>query len=508
MSLNRAIARNAVWTVGFRFFHRTVGFISTLILARLLVPEDFGLVAMATAVQALLLAFSDFSVHVPLVQKPQIDRGHMDSGWTLQAVMGLVQASVLVAFAQTVAGFYDEPRVVPIMYVLAGIAGLMGLRNIGIVMFQREMAFHREFKLKAIRRIVSFIVTLILALIFRSYWALVLGMLVGALTEFALTYVMHPYRPRPAWSLVGELFRFSKWLLVNNVLQFFVDRGPDFALGRLIGAGAVGVFSVGKEVATLPTSELAAPINRAVLPAYARMQEKEGALRQGYLDVVGVLSLIALPAGLGVGATADILIPLLLGANWVSAIPVVKLLAVRGAVNVLNANNGTVFLAMNRPWLITALFGCRLLLLVPGMVLAAIHFGVVGVATVYLVVTVVMLPIMLAVLSWKLHLRVIDYIAAVARPVFAGSIMYATLDLWLVPKLSNLPLIGGAALAVLAGASLYILTILTVWVVLGRPAGAEQRLIQIIAERSQRHAPLIARLLHDLSASSSRTDET
>jgi len=508
MSLNRAMARGAAWTVGFRVFHRSIGFISTLILARLLVPEDFGVVAMATAIQALLLAFSDFSVHVPLVQKPQIERGHMDSAWTLQAVMGLIQAGVLAALAHPAAGFYEDPRVIPIMYVLAGIALLQGLRNIGVVMFQREMAFHREFKLKAIKRIVGFAVTLALALIFRSYWALVLGMLAGTVTEVALTYGMHAYRPKPAWRYAGELFGFSKWLLVNNVLHFLANRGPDFVLGRLIGPAAVGLFSVGKEVATLPTRELAAPINRAVLPAYSRMHETAGVLQQGYLDVMGMIALIALPAALGVGATADILIPALLGANWVGIIPVAKLLAIQGAVLAMLTNSGVVHMAMGRPWIITALTLLRLLLLVPGMILGAMHFGVVGVAAVYLGAAVLMLPVNLAILFHKLALRFGPYLAAIHRPVLAGAMMYAVLNLWLVPALLPLPLLAGAGLAVSAGAVFYALAVLAMWAAAGRPGGAETRLFQIAAERSDRHAPRVARALREFAGIDNASETT
>jgi len=489
------MARGAAWTVGFRLFHRSVGFLSTLILARLLVPEDFGLVAMATAIQALLMAFSDFGVHVPLVQMSNVERGHMDSGWTLQAAMGCAQSGVLIALAGPAAAFYGDPRVAPIMYVLAAVAFLQGVRNIGIVMFMREMAFHREFKLGVIKRLMTFGVTLTLAVIFRSYWALVIGMLTGAITEVTLTYGMHPYRPRPAWSHVGALFRFSRWLLVNNILHFLANRGPDFVLGRLVGPAAVGLFSVGKEIGTLPSHELAAPINRAALPAYSRMHRTEGALRQGYLDVIGMIALVALPAALGVGATADLLVPFLLGEKWLDIIPIVELLAIQGAILVLMTNSGVVFHAMGRPRIVSALAAARLALLAPGMVLAALHYGVTGVATVYLVAAGIILPINLAVLFRKLDLTLRPYFAVVSRPIVSGMIMYFALKLYLVPLMTALSLAAAVALAVFSGAVIYVGVIMGFWTAAGRPHGAERRLFTIAAERSERRAPRLAAAL-------------
>ena len=130
------------------------------------------------------------SVHVPLIQKPAIDRHDMDGAWTLQCLLGLVQGAVLIAIAHPVSSFYGEPRLVPVMYVLAAIASIGGVRNIGIVMFQREMNFDLDFKFRAIQRLVGFFVTVAAAFTLRSHWALLIGMFVNTLLGLILSYTM------------------------------------------------------------------------------------------------------------------------------------------------------------------------------------------------------------------------------------------------------------------------------------------------------------------------------
>lgn len=468
-----------------RLLHRGVGFVSTLILARLLVPQDFGLVAMATVLHAFLSAITDFSVHVPLIQKPHLDRADMDSAWTVQVIVGLVQGLLLLVLAGPVAAFYNEPRVTHIVQVLAAIAALQGFKNIGVVMFQRELLFHREFQLIAFKRLATFALTISLALILRTYWALVMGMLAGAFVELGISYAMHPFRPRLSRDRWGELFSFSKWLILNNILIFIGHRGPELVLGRMLGSRAVGLFALGYEVGTLPTAELVAPINRAVLPGYSRLQETEGGLRQGYLDVLGFIALLAIPASVGLAATAEILIPLLLGSNWLDAIPVTRYLALTGAVGVLMTNNGAVYLSLGKPWLITLLLVCRLSMLVLGMLAGAAWGGVSGVAMAYTIVEGVMILPQVWMLLRVIPMPLTAYVTVVYRPMLASAVMYAVLNILVIPRFGLVQQeaqLAPTAMTVIAGAMLYVSVIFLLWWARGCPAGAERRLLRLLSE--------------------------
>ncbi len=138
-----------------RGIDKVLGLVSTLFLARLLVPEDFGLVAIATAVVALLTLFANFSFEVALIQHPDPTREHYDTVWTIGLLFGVAIAVVLVALAYPLASFYDDARIAPMMPVLALSALIAYLHNVGCVDFSRNLQFHKEFLLSLYRRVLT-----------------------------------------------------------------------------------------------------------------------------------------------------------------------------------------------------------------------------------------------------------------------------------------------------------------------------------------------------------------
>ena len=212
------IAKGATWMILLRLCDRTLGLVSTLILARLLVPADFGLIAMAMSFIALIELAGAFSFEIALIQHPDPSREHYDTVWTLNLAFALGCAGLTAALASVAARFYAEPRLSLVMFVLSVGWIVQGLENIGIVNFRRRMDFSREFAFMFGKRIVGFVVTLTLAYALRSYWALIVGQLSIRFTGLVLSYAMEPFRPRLSVARRRELFSFSGWMLVSNIM--------------------------------------------------------------------------------------------------------------------------------------------------------------------------------------------------------------------------------------------------------------------------------------------------
>jgi lipopolysaccharide exporter len=215
--LGRRMTTGAAWMIGLRFAVRSIGLVSMIVLARLLVPADFGLVAIATALSGAIAAMSEFGFQVALIQNQAADRRHYDTAWTLGIGRGLVVSGALAIAAQPLAAMFSDPRLAPILLVLAVGVVVTSLENIGVVEFRKELQFQREFAYRALSKVASFALTVPLAIILRNYWALVIGMLIGQLASVALSYIMCGYRPSFSLAVWRELMRFSKWLLMNNV---------------------------------------------------------------------------------------------------------------------------------------------------------------------------------------------------------------------------------------------------------------------------------------------------
>lgn len=473
------MAAGAVWMVGFKLLDRSLGLISTLILARVLVPQDFGVVAMAMSFVALLELATAFGFDVALIQKQTRDRNHWDTAWTFNVLLGLSVAVAMVSGAPYVADFYRQDALEHVIRALAIGSMVQGFENIGVVAFRTEMRFDREFRFLISKKLVAFAVTIPAALILDSYWALVIGQLTGRGTGAALSYWLHPYRPRLTLVAAEDLLHLSKWLLASNFSEYLRERSADWIIGRLAGARSLGIYNIGAELAALPTTELLAPVNRAVLPAYARVGADGDRLKREYLSVLSTVVLFGLPAAIGVAAIAAPLVSLVLGDRWLDAVPVLEVLAFASAIRILSGNAQPVYLALTRTDIVLKLNLLHAVLNVGLMWPLTSRFGLQGAAIGSLIATSLGTPVSVTIAMRLTGVRPRELFRVVWRPCLASALMFGGLAVSAAfrrPTDHPGALIGTLIAAIALGVAIYVAGIATAWVLCGRPEGAEAML--------------------------------
>jgi O-antigen/teichoic acid export membrane protein len=491
-SVGQKIASGAAWMVLFRVLERAIGLISTLILARLLVPADFGVIAMAMSFVAILELLWTFSFDSALIQHQNADRRHYDTAWTLNIGLGLAIAAGLLAIAQPAASFYGDDRLVALISCLALGSFLQGFENVGVVAFRKELRFGTEFIYQLARKLSGFIVTVPLAFMLRNYWALAAGMVSIRLASLVLSYIAHPYRPRFSLAARGSLVGFSKWLFFNNVLFSIQTRAQDFVVGKLAGPNGLGLFNVAYDISTLPTTAVVFPINRAVFPGFAKLAEQPGALVAGYLNVMGITALLTLPAGFGIAATAELLVPVVLGGKWVDAIGLIEVLAVFGSLAAMGSVFGPTFMALGRPKMLSAFTAANVALTVPAILYGTHVAGIVGAAWGCLAVVCLMMPASHWMAARALRISGKEIFGRLWRPLTAAAIMY-----FVVEGLISLVGLQGpfSALllrlvsAVALGATTYAIVLYGLWSATGRPAGAERTVIDAFLAKLKKNRP-------------------
>ncbi len=264
-------SKAAAWTLAARQAERLLGLVSIAILARLLSPGEFGIVAMAGSVVALVEVLGAFGFDWALMRVPERTRAHYDTAWTLRVIGGLLTFVVLAALAYPAAIYFGQPAVAAIILVM-GVNSVIGaLENIGIVDFRLQMRFDREFYQRIGGKLAGMLAAVGWALLTHSYWALVIGVTASRLASLLLSYRMHAFRPRWALSQTGALLNFSVWLMIGNLAEVMSSRFADIWVGRHLGSARVGLYSMASELSTLATTEFAAPINRAVYTRYLEM---------------------------------------------------------------------------------------------------------------------------------------------------------------------------------------------------------------------------------------------
>lgn len=486
-AIGKSVATGALWMIALKVIERSIGVISTTILARLLIPADFGLVAMAMALFAILELSGQFGFDHAILRKQDATRSQLDTAWTLTICHGLLSGLVLALLAAPAAQFFNEPRLEHIVHVLAVIAVVQSFENIGIMLFRKDLKFRKDFNFFLAKKLIAFACTVSLAFAFKSYWALVGGILASRTAGVILSYVVHPYRPRLSFSATRDLLGFSKWVLLTGILGYFRTRGPDFILGRLAGAGSVGVFRVANELATLPTTELMFPIARAAYPGYAKVAQDRAALKQAYLAVQGSIIMLTLPAGVGIVMLADPFVKALLGFNWLEAIPLIQILGLYGAIRVFQTTNIAIFNVLGKPHWNTSLVALELLVVLPllGWLLYSGH-TIDAAAWSYFAGSAIVVPYAAILLSRVLAVSFRERLAITWRPALGVTLMALALHLLLegfgLPS-NTLEALRLLVLGAPLGALTYGAAVLSLWYLVGKPPGVEHRVIGLALER-------------------------
>lgn len=487
MSINKSMAHGAFWMISMKFFQRGIGLISNIILVRLLVPEDFGLIAMAMIIFGMLELFNSFGFDMVIIQNQKAQTAHYNTAWTFNLIFGVCMGLLMMLLAVPAALFYHDPRLTEVMLMVAILPILAGVDNIGTVDFRKYLEFNKEFKFEMLKFLARFAFTIPLAFWLQSYWALLWGMLFARLAGLILSYTMHPFRPKLGLSLWREFFHFSKWVFIINMGAFLKNRMTDLILGKVAGPHALGIYSLAYEYANLPLTEMAMPINRAIFPGFSRMSHDLVQLTQSLLNVVALLALAIIPAGLGMCAIASVLVPVLFGEKWLEAVPLMQILSIYGVVFALQNNNGLVYMALGKPRIVAYLSLVYVSILLPVLIYATLAWGMIGAAWAVLVVAAVFLVIDYTVLVIQTQFKIGQLLIQIWRPLVAGLLMYgiiaATSD-YLVGNGTDKKLV--LLILIFAGIVSYGLFVLLLWWLSGKPASAEHTVLKLCREKLNR----------------------
>ena len=476
-ALQPSIARGAAWMVLFKMTERSLGLISTLILVRVLSPADFGIVAMAISFIAMAELLSAFGFDIALIQNQHASEQHYHTAWTCNLMLGLLITAVMSATAHGVAAFYGRPEVFWVVVALGFGATLTGLENIGVVAFRKELQFRREFMFLLSKKLAAVLITVPLAFWLRSYWALVIGTLSSRLMSTAISYLVHPFRPRLSLVHVRELMTFSRWMLLSNVVIFLKERSTDFIVGSMQGPRALGLYNISNELSQLPMTELAAPINRALIPSFARIQDDRERVNAAFGNSIAWLAVALIPAGAGIFAVAPHLVPVLLGAQWLDAVGLMQVLAIAGCLIALHSPICALIIATGQPGRVAACHGFFVLILLVALSLLVPRLASLGAAWSVLCAATLATPAYLYQLRRSVGFQPLALALVVARPLLASIVMVLAIRSLVPPPEHVSDVLGNTILllsAVALGVVVYVASLGVLWLASGRPGGVER----------------------------------
>lgn len=405
MGYFKTAARGVTWVGGFRVITRVVSFARTIILARILMPSQFGVYAIATLVLAFLEVFTETGINIFLVQqKGKIDK-YVDTAFVISIFRGFVVGALIYISSSSVANFFESPNALPLLRLISLVPIIRGFINPSIAKFQKDLHFGKDFLLRTSVFSIDSLVAILATIYLNSPIGIIIGLISGAIFEIVLSWAMA--KPTPKFRIdlkkTKKIISHGKWVTLNGIFSYANLNIDDTFVGKMLNSSSLGIYQMSFKLSTLPVTEVTQVFNRVTLPVYVKISDDKLRLRKAFFKTLFTVSSITIPIGFALFLGADYLVPLLLGEQWSLAIPVLKVLSGFG---VLRAIVGTfsAFYYSQKKQIYSAITQFAELVILIGLLMPFLKlFGLVGAG--YATIIAILIPIPLHMFYLSMLLR-------------------------------------------------------------------------------------------------------
>jgi O-antigen/teichoic acid export membrane protein len=454
MSIERKAVSALKWATAAKVVVQIASWSGTLVVIRLLTPEDYGLMAKVAVVCGIAGAIAELGLGAAIVRWVDIQRDDLRKIYGISLVFGACMTAAVALSAPLLAHLFREPRLAwPI--VAASLQIIIGaVAIVPSALATRELSFRLLAKIEMASGISSITATVLLAALGAGVWALVLGTLFGALVR-STALLGFGERVWPLLSLrgIGEQLKFGLTLVGNRVSYFIVVQSDVLIGSAFLSTIEIGQYAVALQLATLPMSKVMGTINEITMPTVARQQDNPSRIREGVLNAIGVISLIAFPVLWGISAVAPELVGVLFGPKWLAAVPALVILPLIVPIRMVCSVLFTTSLALGNRQLdlrnTTANF-----VLIPGGFYVGAHWGMLGLCLAWLVSVPLAYAFSVPAVLRFIGIRALDLIAECGPPAATAAVMYGAI-LALRSTLAGQPAIAALLTLSTAGAVVY-----------------------------------------------------
>jgi PST family polysaccharide transporter len=424
MSLREKAAKGLVWSVVQKWGRAAISAVTFIILARLLPPEAFGLVALATVFTAFIEIFLDQGFSAAIVQRTDLERGHLDTAFWISVLTGVLLTLGTIVASELAAGLFKEPQLASVLRWLSLSFIFVALSSTQMAILQRNLAFKSLAARSMAATLAGAVVGVGMALAGYGVWSLVGQNLVRGLAGVIVLWWASEWRPGLNMSRkhYKELFAFGASVTGTNVLTALVRRSDDFLIGYFLGPTLLGYYTIGYRLLLVIIRLVTSITSTVVFPVFSRIQHKPDRMRRAFYNVTQYTSLLAFPVFIGMAVLAQELVLVLFGEKWAPSIPVMQVLALIGILQSIQFFNGSVMRASGKAsWQ----FGIMLLTAICSVIgfFIALPWGIVAVAASFVVVGYLLAPISYVAVRKLFQIDSGTYLGQFAIPLFASLTM-------------------------------------------------------------------------------------
>ena len=413
-SLTKLATRGIIWTGGSQFITQFFRFAVTIILARLLFPDDFGLIGMAYIFIGIVRVVNELGLYAAIIQRKDINESHLSTTFWVSLIVGITLCLITIGVSPLIADFFQEQRVQPILSTLSLIFIIGSFTAIPNALLTKKLNFKKLAIAEIVAELTSGILAIVLALVGFGVWSLVWRMLLGNLFLVIILWAVYPWRPSMIFDFTSfrELFGFSSNVMGARVLNYVQTNMDYLIIGKFLGALSLGYYTIAYQLITFPLRRISWVITRVTFPTFSIIQEDNVRLRKGYLKAIRYISLVTFPMIAGLFIISPEFVTVVLGEKWSPAILPLQILCIAGAVRSVGTVVGSILLPKGRAD-IQFKWNAITLALLTSAILFGVNYGIVGVAIAVTIVIFFMYTGIQIIANRLIELDSLNYLKAI-----------------------------------------------------------------------------------------------
>lgn len=439
--LRTTAVRGLLWLGGEQIGRRVIDHVFTIILARLLLPKDFGILALAAVFTALLRNFADLGLGASIVQRREVDEEYLSTAFWANLAAGGILTAIAAAVAGPLARMLREPAVGPVLVFLSFRFIITAGSATQYAMISRRMNYRALALRDVTASIVGGLIGVGMAYRGLGVWSLVGQLLATTVITTVLLYRATGWRPtfHFSWAKLFDLWSFGGKLQLSRLFNNLVRQMDNLLIGRYLGSTALGFYGLAYTMYMVPLNDLGL-INAVMFSGFSRIQDDKDRLKRGFLLATRYVTMLALPMMVGLSLVAPLLVSVLFGEKWMPAAPVMRLLALAGFLQLMISLGPTALQAVGRADLRLQLSVLSVLLYLPAFGVG-LRWGIVGVATGYLAATAILTPILYRLVARVMGVEIREMWEAIAPSIFGCLVMAGVVApaAWVLRDVPGLP---------------------------------------------------------------------
>jgi len=418
-----------------KWINRLLTLLTSIFLARILNPEDFGLLAIAMATMGIMEGFSSLGLNAGLIQNDNISIEDYDVAWTYGYLLrGIILFFFIFFCSDFIARFYNNFQLSLILKVLSVQQIFYAFSNIWLVEQYRNVNYRKDFIISAFSQFSRILTVIPLAIYFKNIWALVAGLLVKSFVGLILQYSIIKKRPKINFNLkrFKKLFMFSIPIIGVQIVTIIKGSIDKILLGKLLGVSQLGYYQIASRFGFELPSEIKAVVSQVMFPAFSRMKNSQEKLKKGFLNVLSITLVVSLPFCIFLYVNTDNIVLTLLGSKWSNAISAMRILVVAGFFQIIHSIINPLFKGYGKPKYEFFVSLIQSLLAIGLVIILTNRYGIIG--TAYSMVFALSIPLLVSCYLTKniVNITFYDLISTVKYPALIGIIILLSSDLSII----------------------------------------------------------------------------